>query len=224
MRGHDTQAARIIPACAGETTRTGGRPTSAPDHPRLRGGNWYPDAARFAQEGSSPLARGKHHELDSLVSRDGIIPACAGETSPRLAGLSSGRDHPRLRGGNTSTGTGLPTPSGSSPLARGKRLAMAGAVDGNGIIPACAGETVERVGSPVGVGDHPRLRGGNAGSRASSPFSPGSSPLARGKHLKAAMVLDIHRIIPACAGETTCPSGPPRIHPDHPRLRGGNYT
>ena len=69
-----------------------------------------------------------------------------------------------------------------------------------GIIPACAGFTVEQL--------------------EPSKVDAGSSPLARG--LPVSLTWDATRqgIIPACAGFTGTLSGTDSGTPDHPRLRG----
>ena len=111
-------AERIIPACAGNTTRkrTSTRPTQ--DHPRLRGehdGSRYRrlkgpgssplargtrdrQGVRVAFPGSSPLARGTQ-PLNADEDRPlGIIPACAGNTRCIYCIQRRSWDHPRLRG------------------------------------------------------------------------------------------------------------------------------
>ena len=72
----------IIPACAGSTF-SGCSPGSArTDHPRVRGEH-NPTAGRLPwKPGSSPRARGAPLEPVGGEPRAGIIPACAGSTSP----------------------------------------------------------------------------------------------------------------------------------------------
>ena len=48
---------------------------------------------------------------------------------------------------------------GSPPLARGILLSPEDVLEGEGITPACAGNTVENTVDFGGAGDHPRLRG-----------------------------------------------------------------
>ena len=72
----------------------------------------------------------------------GIIPARAGFTQQTHSLSSPSRDHPRSRGVYlplVAVEVHLP---GSSPLARGLRLAHLGADDGGRIIPARAGFTL----------------------------------------------------------------------------------
>ena len=91
---------------------------------------------------------------------------------------------------------------GSSPLARGAR----GRGDGErvlaGIIPACAGSTVDRGPEKRLKGNHPRLRGEHK-LAVIVPFSDqGSSPLARGAPMRSPSSTCTLGIIPACAGST----------------------
>ena len=112
------------------------------DHPRSRGvypgGLWRP----WTPPGSSPLARGLPQEGEGVGAGGGIIPARAGFT--RTPGqYGSGRaDHPRSRGVYPGRGPTGPTPSGSSPLARGLRLTPLLRHDAHRIIPARAGFTL----------------------------------------------------------------------------------
>ena len=71
-------ARRIIPACAGSTSRLA--------------------SLAVYSEGSSPHARGALVEEGVVVGRHGIIPACAGSTGPPLRRSRRRGDHPRMRG------------------------------------------------------------------------------------------------------------------------------
>ena len=72
--------------------------------------------------GSSPLARGTHHQRCSYCPPLGLIPARAGNTVHQLF---RARDE-----------------SGSSPLARGTRLPHLSPLVTCGLIPARAGNTL----------------------------------------------------------------------------------
>jgi len=69
-----------IPARAGETSA--GYTSSSPcgDHPRSRGGDIGGKAAKSAEQGPSPLARGRRAEDSHSRRAEGTIPARAGET------------------------------------------------------------------------------------------------------------------------------------------------
>ena len=173
---------RIIPACAGETATAAPQALQQSDHPRLRGGNRACVSATRVTCGSSPLARGKPSSQQPPHHHGGIIPACAGETARRGPREPCHPDHPRLCGGNFRTPDLRGRTIGSSPLARGKPLALERQGALVGIIPACAGETTSTGGCAPCRPDHPRLRGGNPSSTRRTLSLGGSSPLARGKH------------------------------------------
>ena len=217
---HDFIELRIIPACAGFTISSGSDHTVTPDHPRLRGvydvetpmskgkigssplarGLPYGCRAESKMQGSSPLARGLLMRSACAMPRPGIIPACAGFTSSRGSPSKSVWDHPRLRGVYRVPRPYRPTRAGSSPLARGLLHLGGDLRDLGGIIPACAGFTIQLT--------------------HETNYAAGSSPLARGL-LPLSKKLDrIMRIIPACAGFTARPSTSSRRGRDHPRLRG----
>ena len=111
-------------------------------------------------------------------------------------------------------------PLGSSPLARGLRSQPWRNYTDWRIIPARAGFTVSRSPRDRCGQDHPRSRGVYLSSHISAFSSAGSSPLARGLHLRLLALLVGMRIIPARAGFTQRePSSRPGA-PDHPRSRG----
>ena len=148
----------IIPACAGSTLLYIVRGRERRDHPRLRGEHATARGTATRRTGSSPLARGAHHQGLDAVARAGIIPACAGSTGVFVIGKGRERDHPRLRGEHLQIWVSSASVSGSSPLARGARHPRRRAVRRHGIIPACAGSTRPcRWGRGRGR-DHPRLR------------------------------------------------------------------
>ena len=170
----------IIPACAGNTSTTTTRSASATDHPRLRGEHDMPSVRLSMRRGSSPLARGTHLWIGPFGPEWGIIPACAGNTGTKSRRPFSARDHPRLRGEHDEYGDGRPRRLGSSPLARGTRVAMSSTAHGTGIIPACAGNTIALRVLPIRYKDHPRLRGEHPLGCTWLYAWTGSSPLARG--------------------------------------------
>ena len=109
---------------------------------------------------------------------------------------------------------------GSPPLARGIRHIITCCGCGNGITPACAGNTPEDETSGLPFKDHPRLRGEYIPVLAPPPPAKGSPPLARGILGRNFEIRLLIRITPACAGNThPVPSFIRRLW-DHPRLRG----
>ena len=110
----------------------------------------------------------------------GLIPARAGNTSPRSQQQPSRRAHPRSRGEHSGEFHDSGSVQGSSPLARGTQLNTRECHAVVGLIPARAGNTDERRIGDDETGAHPRSRGEH-GKTVTQVFShPGSSPLARG--------------------------------------------
>ena len=137
---------RIIPARAGFTSRRAPCPTPPTDHPRSRGVYGCLCGSRTSARGSSPLARGLLVDDAGLFPGGGIIPARAGFTRPPRLHAGTGRDHPRSRGVYPGPQIRGRRRLGSSPLARGLRVASG--VPGNAVM------------------DHPRSRGVYAGTRS----------------------------------------------------------
>ena len=110
--------------------------------------------------------------------------------------------------------------AGSSPLARGLRPDVGGALLDVGIIPARAGFTGPPGSVREGREDHPRSRGVYSRRACAVGAGRGSSPLARGLRTAPRCASGRRRIIPARAGFTTGArtSGP--TEKDHPRSRG----
>ena len=92
--------------------------------------------------------------------------------------------HPRLRGELFKMDALARQISGSSPLARGTRYAVNTDVDFSRFIPACAGNSVFDRSHDYKTTVHPRLRGELPLLISNYRVNHGSSPLARGTHLK----------------------------------------
>ena len=193
----------LIPARAGNTDgvdTTAGQPRA---HPRSRGEHGITCAEYEDLAGSSPLARGTPRGLCRKCVRPGLIPARAGNTSSSDVVGRSRRAHPRSRGEHGFLlwcGVGG---LGSSPLARGTPSAGRKKPVRPGLIPARAGNTPVPPDGGVGEWAHPRSRGEHSMRRL--PLRPyrGSSPLARGTPIFAAMIYFAVGLIPARAGNTT---------------------
>jgi len=172
----------IIPACAGNTGRNGGGDNAGWDHPRMRGEHCRPVAVHADDAGSSPHARG----------------------TPRNQLPASHRhvDHPRMRGEHSCRPADHPPWSGSSPHARGTHTGALVTSKCDGIIPACAGNTIVHTYHNAGGWDHPRMRGEHACQATSVSGTMGSSPHARGTLTTVGYGDIFPGIIPACAGNT----------------------
>ena len=155
-------------------------------------------------EGSSPHVRGAPLNLLSTLRVSGIIPACAGSTTPSRPTRSTSRDHPRMCGEHGAASHPRDVLAGSSPHVRGARCRAAAVRLRFGIIPACAGST--------------------ALLHMMTLTRSGSSP-----HVRGALIFHIQRpislgIIPACAGSTCrCSTSKPNQR-DHPRMCGEHMS
>ena len=211
---------RIIPACAGFTSRAPRSPAPGWDHPRMRGVYSIQPSSVVGGVGSSPHVRGLRWPPRAVLAPTGIIPACAGFTAGGQRGGHAAGDHPRMRGVYSRRCCSCRVCCGSSPHARGLLLAAGGPPEATGIIPACAGFTILTVLSAGGGGDHPRMRGVYPRATPCQRRTGGSSPHARGLLTGVLPPAGLGGIIPACAGftPTTCRGSASSW--DHPRMRG----
>ena len=152
--------------------------------------------------GSSPHARGAPHVNGQIWRHVGIIPACAGSTFTSTIPAFLRWDHPRMRGEHLSVSVTVPARTGSSPHARGARTTSDRENRGQGIIPACAGSTMQSLRSLPKVRDHPRMRGEHLPKSSAVLKREGSSPHARGAPIMRENLEVVKGIIPACAGST----------------------
>ena len=111
-------------------------------HPRVCGENEGRAALIFTMLGSSPRVRGKRPGSGTSAHYVGLIPACAGKTCLLIDRLVLSAAHPRVCGENMSIGAGDLIGEGSSPRVRGKQMASYLDCAANGLIPACAGKTL----------------------------------------------------------------------------------
>ena len=132
---------RLIPAGAGSTESNDPEPKITTAHPRWRGEHRSMSPCTKSFPGSSPLARGAQTLPRTPKCRRGLIPAGAGSTSSRLKTVSGGSAHPRWRGEHTRKSCGVRISRGSSPLARGARMASGIKQGVQRLIPAGAGST-----------------------------------------------------------------------------------
>ena len=72
--------------------------------------------------------------------------------------------------------------------------------------------------------DHPRERGEHVNAPTFRSLRSASSPRARGTRCQFDACEGGGRIIPASAGNTTCPDRPETAPPDHPRERGEHVS
>ena len=213
-------ARRIIPACAGNTAAAGDWREVERDHPRVCGEHRPPGRFASGPAGSSPRVRGTRGFFGRAPGRDGIIPACAGNTDlpPRRARPAG--DHPRVCGEHALCRRCLQKCSGSSPRVRGTQITAAKATYTGGIIPACAGNTIAGRVIAFHGWDHPRVCGEHIAAMTPEQRAAGSSPRVRGTQSCGAGAGKEPGIIPACAGNTSARAPSSRLPRDHPRVCG----
>ena len=213
---------RLIPAHAGKTPSPRLRRERPGAHPRSRGENYRRKPFFLADDGSSPLTRGKQvgKLFDARPRR--LIPAHAGKTSLEEHGDKVHAAHPRSRGENRRREGGLTVSDGSSPLTRGKLPVGKTCAFCTRLIPAHAGKTLMGLSVVSRARAHPRSRGENRSGGMPRAAASGSSPLTRGKRSIREDERTMTGLIPAHAGKT-CPHRSRRpIHRAHPRSRGEN--
>ena len=137
--GHDD--GRFIPARAGSTIRLSGTMVVRSVHPRSRGEHREDVLRGCDGGGSSPLARGARDGMKYVDEQWRFIPARAGSTHHPVELRSHQSVHPRSRGEHFGFPIAKKLPSGSSPLARGARVAGACNQQPIRFIPARAGST-----------------------------------------------------------------------------------
>ena len=152
-----------IPARAGEPPRRGAAFLEGGDYPRSCGGTAGFELRDSLAWGLSPLVRGNPITCAAAFSREGTIPARAGEPAGRPPRTTAARDYPRSCGGTPRGAASPEEVAGLSPLVRGNRRVARRAVRGPGTIPARAGEPARRPRSRDKIRDYPRSCGGTIG-------------------------------------------------------------
>ena len=133
---------RIIPAHAGQTSRSSGPVRRSSDHPRACGANDIRVPVDDRTVGSSPRMRGKPGHRVQAAGLRRIIPAHAGQTFCRSATVVLSADHPRACGANSLRILLIKSAFGSSPRMRGKPETAETYSGDVRIIPAHAGQTL----------------------------------------------------------------------------------
>ena len=132
------------------------------DYPRIRGTNLQEEKKPSKGRGSSPHTRDKFgHRLD--VTKDcRITPAYAGQMCSRRRYYTMRRDHPRIRGTNSTGANQVGKQLGPPPHTRDKSSGEGNYHIGAGITPAYAGQIYWLETRSIPYWDHPRIRGTNS--------------------------------------------------------------
>ena len=113
---------------------------------------------------------------------------------------------------------------GSSPRVRGRPIFDENGNRTNGLIPACAGQTVARPSSPCSARAHPRVCGADAVAPYPASFVQGSSPRVRGRPVGQCRARPRRGLIPACAGQTNRPNVRRNQGRAHLRVCGADFA
>ena len=192
----------IIPACAGSTPSPRLNFYPLGDHPRMCGEHGEIFHCQRVDGGSSPHVRGAPVCSTCTPRNTGIIPACAGSTRNPPTRPPLRWDHPRMCGEHETLCSFLQRIRGSSPHVRGAHGLFHSEVPFIGIIPACAGSTLQLLQCSSFRRDHPRMCGEHTVQPAFPSHPRGSSPHVRGAHDRNVSLTRLGGIIPACAGST----------------------
>ena len=149
----------IIPAHAGNTCHPCSACFAARDHPRACGEHRRIDSWFSPLLGSSPRMRGTLEWARDNGYSVGIIPAHAGNTHYSPVNAVHPWDHPRACGEHKSDFGLIIGELGSSPRMRGTPFHVSVRQNGNGIIPAHAGNTRKNKRLRLYSRDHPRACG-----------------------------------------------------------------
>ena len=181
--------------------------------------------------GSSPRVRGTPRPSRRTRTGPRIIPACAGNTSPKSSTNACRRDHPRVCGEHSYGLIVVVFFLGSSPRVRGTHALLLEGGVAVGDHPRVCGEHSGRgLIHSLSWGSSPRVRGTlqpafpepfqRCGQARMAVGVQGSSPRVRGTRLCGLLSMSMLGIIPACAGNTAALTIQHRALRDHPRVCG----
>ena len=172
----------LIPAGAGNIFWYAAKPGTRRAHPRGCGEHTLDPRFSALHWGSSPRVRGTLiHGLDALEPL-GLIPAGAGNIASGRRTARARRAHPRGCGEHRVRGNMRLNGLGSSPRVRGTFEAAMTKASGTGLIPAGAGNIMQRALTEAMRGAHPRGCGEHRVFRRCLRRRGGSSPRVRGTY------------------------------------------
>ncbi len=114
--------------------------------------------------------------------------------------------------------------AGSSPRVRGTQSIRTKFLNRSWFIPACAGNTSEKLLISNYTTVHPRVCGEHYSNHISASIMDGSSPRVRGTRNNPSAYNKPSRFIPACAGNTRQAALIAEIDAVHPRVCGEHTT
>ena len=212
---------RSIPASAGEPTKGRAEGVVGEVYPRECGGTVCIEELRTNICGLSPRVRGNRGGGHRRRHPPRSIPASAGEPTVSISDMTFDRVYPRECGGTKLDAFQEMLAAGLSPRVRGNRLPPLGNQQGNGSIPASAGEPTHEGQAFANRGVYPRECGGTRCPVASQERPEGLSPRVRGNLEHPAVDLVKVGSIPASAGEPGSVISALAIITVYPRECGG---
>ena len=208
MRGTDgvlnceIEIDRFIPACAGNRiSRVQNSPRNSV-HPRVCGEQSSASVRRYASNGSSPRVRGTDEDPAPVCHPRRFIPACAGNRAADPLGRGVQTVHPRVCGEQPLAQASGMVVTGSSPRVRGTARFVRRFKVTPRFIPACAGNSTDRVLDLAAGSVHPRVCGEQLITVPGVRIPGGSSPRVRGTAVRWGLAYSARRFIPACAGNS----------------------
>ena len=152
----------IISACAEQTGLPACTGCWCWDHLRVCGADLRDRTGSLAGDGSSPRVRSRPHHRQREHRVSGIISACAEQTCFGQSSWPGCGDHLRVCGADALTRSSMFTVTGSSPRVRSRLLGESRQLDHQGIISACAEQTMNSTGTSSGNWDHLRVCGADS--------------------------------------------------------------
>ena len=142
----------------------------------------------------------------------GITPACAGKRPSRRTPCWCGRNHPRMRGEESSRRAALTFLGESPPHARGRAFGQRGQLlDGQESPPHARGRAIDSFADVVQAGITPACAGKSGGIQRAVRLH-GNHPRMRGEEVSVTFSMTASvGITPACAGKRVMKMRPPRI-------------
>ena len=193
----------IISACAEQTLELLASGEFWGDHLRVCGADRHQMTRLEQSAGSSPRVRSRRTASSTLRDTLGIISACAEQTRVPDQQFQHHRDHLRVCGADQRKAVMHLTRQGSSPRVRSRPAPRRCSSTRRRIISACAEQTRSRPTHLTPSRDHLRVCGADQSREIAWRMHFGSSPRVRSRPRIVVGLLNSHRIISACAEQTS---------------------
>ena len=164
--------------------------------------------------------RGNHFALITRLSRQGPIPACAGQPISSHRNHPASRAYPRVCGATGAPFSLIRYSPGLSPRVRGNRRHAHVICHFLGPIPACAGQPGRLRHISPRIWAYPRVCGATSLTLNATASSEGLSPRVRGNPYGVQTLSMTPGPIPACAGQPRAHHAPLSVYWAYPRVCG----